>query len=215
MRSVVQPNTPVQRTYVEMLRAPRPYVVVASGPAGCGKTLLAAAVGCEQIEKGLVKRIVVVRPAVSVDEQHGFLPGGVDEKMEPWARPVLDAIERSFSAAQVKRMRRDGTIEVVPLAYMRGRTFDDAWVICDEAQNCTPQQVLMMLTRIGGESKIVLTGDLAQHDRGYEDNGLADLLERIASRRVDPRMVGAVRFDDIDAMRHPVIPVILDMYSSL
>ena len=115
---------------------------------------------------------MITRPAVSVDEQHGFLPGTLEEKMDPWLRPIYDVFYKFITPAQVNNLINKQQIEICPLAYMRGRTFDNAWICADEMQNSTPQQMLMLLTRIGKNSKLVITGDPAQHDRGFEKNGL-------------------------------------------
>ena len=140
--------------------------------------MMAVQMGIRNLEEGNVDRIVITRPAVSVDEQHGFLPGDLKEKMAPWTRPIFDFLEEHYSAKQVENMIKDKTIEISPLAYMRGRTFKGAWIIADEMQNATQEQTKMLLTRIGEGSKIVVTGDLAQHDRGFNNNGLKDFLNK-------------------------------------
>ena len=136
---------------------------------------MAVQMGVSKLEDGEVDRIVITRPAVSVDEQHGFLPGDLKQKMEPWTRPIFDFLEEYYKPKQVIQMLENKTIEISPLAYMRGRTFKNSWIIADEMQNATQEQTKMLLTRIGQGSKIVVTGDLAQHDRGYSNNGLKDL----------------------------------------
>jgi phosphate starvation-inducible protein PhoH and related proteins len=207
------PKTAAQRAYVDLLRrTPRPHVVVGSGPAGCGKTLWATAVGCEKLANGEVERMVITRPAVAADEEHGFLPGGLDEKMAPWVQPILDAMSQRLSDAQIRRMKREKTIEFAPIAYMRGRTFHDTWIVCDESQNCTPNQLLMIMTRIGDRSKLIVAGDPDQYDRGEAHNGLADFMERLKKNPVDPDMISLVEFGPEDVQRHPVIPLVLDLY---
>lgn len=214
VRDVV-PRNEHQRRYLELLNKKSPTVVVAKGPAGCGKTLLAAHAGVNKLRAGSVSRIVITRPAVSVDEQHGFLPGSLDDKMEPWSRPIIDIMTTCFSPDDVRRMIQDRVIEMCPLAFMRGRTFENAWIICDEAQNCTANQILMVMTRIGDGSKLVITGDPSQHDRGFEVNGLTDLMERLKSPPgLDAvREMGLVEFSDSDVERHPVIHHVLRMYN--
>lgn len=209
-RHVIQPRTLRQLQYYELLKNEDPCVVVATGAAGSGKTLLATYVGIEKLKQGRIEKMIVTRPAVSVDESHGFLPGTLEKKFEPWARPIMDVIFKSFSFDEVNRMMAQKTIEFCPLAYCRGRTFENAWVICDESQNCTVNQMLMVLTRIGVGSKIIITGDPLQHDRGYENNGLVDFLERI--QKHDPDHIQVVEFDESDVMRHSIIPTILTMY---
>lgn len=197
-----------QRRYLELLTGHAP-VIIGTGPAGTGKTLLACQVGSKALASGQVQRLILTRPAVSVDEQHGFLPGNLNKKMEPWTRPMFDALSRYWSGKKIQDMMLDQRIEVCPLAYMRGRTFDNAWIIGDEMQNSTPSQMKMLLTRIGEGSKMVIAGDGNQHDRGFEDNGLADLVGRI-----DPESesIKHLMFSDDDVVRAEVIKEILKMY---
>jgi len=200
--------TPTQRLYSALLHSPMP-IVVASGPAGTGKTMLACHAAAKSFIDGRVKRIVMTRPAVSVDEQHGFLPGTLEKKMDPWTRPMFDALGSHFGPLHLKAMIKEGKIEVCPLAYMRGRTFDNAYIIGDEMQNSTPSQMKMLLTRIGKDSKMVVTGDCAQHDRGFEKNGLEDLTKRICSLSAN---IEHIRFSQEDVMRSEVIKEILSIY---
>jgi phosphate starvation-inducible PhoH-like protein len=181
------------RVYQLLLENPRLSIVIASGPAGTGKTFMA----CKAAPLG--KRIVMTRPAVSVDEQHGFLPGNINKKMEPWVRPMADALNH-----------RSNQIEVCPLAYMRGRTFDDSWIIADEMQNSTPNQMKMVMTRLGKDSKLIITGDVGQHDRGFENNGLEDLIQRLQDYPV--LGIGHVQFSEKDVKRHPIIRDVLKLY---
>ena len=185
-------------------------VVISTGPAGTGKTLLACHAGSKALASGQVNRMILTRPAVSVDEQHGFLPGSLEKKMDPWTRPMFDAMYKYMSVKQVKTMIEDRRIEICPLAYMRGRTFDNAWIIGDEMQNSTPSQMKMLLTRIGDDSKIIVAGDVAQHDRGFENNGLSDLISRILNSSSD---IAHINFTENDIVRNQVIKEILSMYS--
>ena len=153
---------------------------------------------------------MVTRPAVSVDEQHGFLPGSLMEKMAPWTRPIFDVFEEYYTPEQVEYMINDNKVEVAPLAYMRGRTFKDAFIIADEMQNATDSQMKMLLTRIGTGSKIVVTGDLNQHDRGYENNGLADFVWKVG--KPQDKVVTKVEFEYRDIERHPAVSRVLNIY---
>jgi len=203
------PRTVTQKAFLTLLNAPSVPVVFASGPAGTGKTLLSCAVGAQQLALGKVQRLIVTRPAVSVDEQHGYLPGTIDDKMDPWTRPVIDSLRKYFRPKDIDSMRKDGVVEVCPLAYMRGRTFDHSWIIADEMQNSTPSQMRMVLTRIGEGSKLVVTGDPAQHDRGYDQNGLIDFLTRLGT---SSESIQHIQFSEQDIIRHPVIKEILEVY---
>ena len=197
-----------QRRYLELLTSHAP-VIISTGPAGTGKTLLSCQVGSKALASGQVQRLILTRPAVSVDEQHGFLPGNLNKKMEPWTRPMFDALSRYWSGKKIQDMMLDQRIEVCPLAYMRGRTFDNAWIIGDEMQNSTPSQMKMLLTRIGEGSKMIIAGDGAQHDRGFEDNGLADLVSRLD---LDSESIKHLNFTEDDVVRAEVIKEILKIY---
>ena len=202
------PRNLAQRKYIDLLYSSMP-IVVSTGPAGTGKTLLACHAGSKALATRQVDRLILTRPAVSVDEQHGFLPGSLDKKMEPWTRPMFDALHRYMSPKQVKLMVEERKIEICPLAYMRGRTFDNAWIIGDEMQNSTPSQMKMLLTRIGEGSKMIVAGDTAQHDRGFEENGLADLIARLDR---GSHSIRHVEFTEDDIVRSEVIKEILRMY---
>ena len=164
---IITPRNLKQRYLISLLENPNKHINFAIGPAGTGKTLIATLYAIKSLREGLVRKIVITRPAVSVDEQHGFLPGTLVEKMGPWTRPMFDIFEEYYSTGQIEKMVKDNVIEIAPLAYMRGRTFKDAIIIADEMQNATDSQMKMLLTRIGDNSKIVVTGDLEQFDRGY------------------------------------------------
>jgi len=205
---MLSPRTFTQRKYLDLLYSSVP-VVIGTGPAGTGKTLLACHAGSKALVAGKVQRLIITRPAVSVDEQHGFLPGNLNKKMEPWTRPMFDALYRNFSVKKVQDMVYDQQIEICPLAYMRGRTFENAWVIADEMQNATPSQMKMLLTRIGEGSKMIVAGDLQQHERGFEENGLLDLLCRLNPESTNMR---CVQFTDEDVVRSQVVKEILGIY---
>lgn len=201
-----------QGQYIQFLQDDMMSIVIASGSAGSGKTALATHVGVHKLKNNHVKRLIITRPAICVDEEHGFLPGTLEQKMEPWLRPVFDVLHKHYQHEQVKQLIANKTIELCPLAFMRGRTFEKSWIICDEAQNCTPNQMLMVMTRMGIDSKLVVTGDPTQFDRGFETNGLSDVLERMKGNPVEG--VAVLHFTGEDVVRHHIIPKILDLYDS-
>ena len=204
------PRNLSQETYVDLLDDDSKSIIFAMGPAGTGKTLLAVLSAIRALKNGEIEKIVVTRPAVSVDEQHGFLPGSLVEKMAPWTRPIFDVFEEYWSPLQIESMIADNIIEIAPLAYMRGRTFKNSWILADEMQNATPSQMKMLLTRIGENSRIVVTGDLAQHDRGFEQNGLKDFIKHLATKK--STMIDYVEFARKDVERHPAVQEVLDIY---
>jgi len=206
----ILPKNLRQEDYIELLDNPNKHIVMSMGPAGTGKTMLAVLAAIRALKTGECEKIVVTRPAVSVDEQHGFLPGTLVEKMAPWTRPIFDVFEEYWSPQQIEGMIEDGVIEIAPLAYMRGRTFKNAWILADEMQNATPSQMKMLLTRLGTNSRIVVTGDLNQHDRGYENNGLKDFINLLQKKNSD--LIGVVEFYKQDVERHPAVTEVLSIY---
>jgi len=207
------PRNKNQETYVLTLLDEQKDIVFGIGPAGTGKTLISTLAGIKGLKSGNVDKFVVTRPAVSVDEQHGFLPGTLQEKMAPWTRPIFDIFEEYYTPDQIEYMLGDNKIEVAPLAYMRGRTFKNSFIIADEMQNATDSQMKMLLTRIGDGSKIVVTGDLAQHDRGFESNGLKMFIERLISS--GSSRIKLVEFDSTDIERHPAVAEVLALYDEV
>lgn len=206
----VLPKNMRQEDYLALLEDPLKHIVFAIGPAGTGKTLLACLLAIRELKAGRIDKIVITRPAVSVDEQHGFLPGTLIEKMAPWTRPIFDVFEQYWAPKYIENMIEENVIEVAPLAYMRGRTFENSIILADEMQNATPSQMKMLLTRIGNNSRIFVTGDLNQHDRGFEANGLKDFVERLASTR--SKMIGVVEFEQRDVERHVAVAEVLKIY---
>ena len=206
----IRPRNAAQQACLDALYDEASPIVLAVGPAGVAKTYLATAVGLQQLLEGNVTRLVITRPAVCVDEQHGFLPGTLEDKMDPWLRPIYDVFHRFVTPKRVQALMARGAIEICPLAYMRGRTFERAFVCADECQNTTVEQLKMLVTRLGNGSKLVVNGDPGQADRGFARNGLVDLLSRL---EVAPlREVRVVRFGAGDVERHPVIPKLLKLY---
>jgi phosphate starvation-inducible PhoH-like protein len=204
------PRSVSQESYLELLKNPKKYIVFAIGPAGTGKTMLGVQMAIKFLKEGVINKIIITRPAVSVDEEHGFLPGTLNQKMEPWTRPIMDVFEEYFHPKEIAGMLDDGIIEISPLAYMRGRTFKNAFVIADEMQNATPSQMKMLLTRIGENSRMVVTGDLNQADRPRE-NGLLEFCN-LYGQGGDYRMVAIARFETKDVERHPVVKEVLKIY---
>ena len=205
----ILPRNKNQENYVLKLLDPAKDIVFGIGPAGTGKTLLAVQVAVKLFKEGDIDKIIVTRPAVSVDEDLGFLPGTLEQKMAPWTRPIFDVLREYFDARQIEGMIEEGIIEIAPLAYMRGRTFKNAFILADEMQNATPNQMKMLLTRLGEGSKMCVTGDLAQADR-LKDNGLIDFvnhLDTTESSRLD-----LVRFGSKDIERHEAVKEILSIY---
>ncbi len=210
-RSVrIVPRNRAQEQYFLKLQNPDNSVLFAVGPAGTGKTLLATQTAIKLLKEKEIDKIIVTRPAVSVDEQHGFLPGDLNKKMEPWTRPIFDVFAEYYYAKEIQNMLIEGVIEVSPLAYMRGRTFKNAFIIADEMQNATPNQMKMLLTRIGENSRMVVTGDLRQADR-LEDNGLIEFINLLKSKS-NLQYVDIVNFGQKDIERHPAVKEILDIY---
>ena len=209
----ILPRNIAQEDYLYQLADPSSNIVFAVGPAGTGKTLLCTQMGIKAYMEREVSKIVITRPAVSVDEQHGFLPGDLNEKMAPWTRPIFDIFEKHFSVSQIETMLFENIIEIAPLAYMRGRTFEDSWIIADEMQNATKSQMKMLLTRIGNNTKMIVTGDLKQHDRGFSENGLSDFIELVET--YDEHNLSHIKiskFDMQDVERHPAVIEILEIY---
>ncbi len=209
-RVILLPRNKHQENYLFKLNDDSKNIVFAIGPAGTGKTLLAVQMGIRLFQEGKVDKIIVTRPAVSVDEDLGFLPGTLNEKMAPWTRPIFDVLGEYYQQKDIENMLYEGVIEISPLAYMRGRTFKNAYVIADEMQNATVNQMKMLLTRLGENSKMVVTGDLAQADR-LKDNGLINFVERIQSyKRLNH--IDVVQFDNLDIERHEAVKEILEIY---
>jgi len=212
--SHILPKTKNQIEYNHMLADYGKKIVIGTGPAGCGKTLLACNEAVKQLKTSNISKIVITRPIVSVDdEQLGFLPGTMNEKMDPWTRPIFDIFYEFFKKQQVNTMLDDDVIEIVPLAYMRGRTFKNSFIIADEMQNSSPNQMLMLLTRIGENTKLVITGDLDQTDRN-DVNGLADLLNKIKQSCNVSKCISYIEMCSQDIQRSEVLKSIIDLYKN-
>ena len=203
----VKPKTLGQKKYIDLIRDNT--IVFGIGPAGTGKTYLAMAMAITAFKNNEVNRIILTRPAIEAGEKLGFLPGDLQQKVDPYLRPLYDALYEIMGAEKFMQNMEKGLIEVAPLAYMRGRTLDNAFIVLDEAQNTTPEQMKMFLTRIGYGSKAVITGDLTQIDLGEgKKSGLVDAVKILSS--VDD--IGILQFTNRDVVRHPLVQKIINAY---
>jgi phosphate starvation-inducible PhoH-like protein len=217
-----KPKTYNQEKYCNLLSDDKTKLLFVVGPAGTGKTMLACNSAIKELKSGKVNKIVVTRPVVPVEEDIGFLPGNINKKMDPWTRPIFDVFLDFFSQKEIDLMMYNNVIEISPLAYMRGRTFKNAFIIADEMQNSSPNQMLMLTTRIGTGSKMVITGDLKQSDKGLE-SGLYDFIKKfkVYEKREFEKYnntdinsgIKMVELTNKDIERSPVIVKILDIYS--
>ncbi len=205
----INPRTDGQAAYVKAMR--NHDIVFAVGPAGTGKTYLAVALAVEALKRQTVRKIILVRPAVEAGENLGFLPGDLHEKINPYLRPLLDAAYEMIGFDQIQRMVEQDVIEIAPLAYMRGRTLNEAFIILDEAQNTTTSQMKMFLTRMGEHSRIVVSGDPTQVDLPRQtESGLRDAMQRL-------KQIDGIKFTQLtaaDIVRHPLVQEIVDAYDS-
>lgn len=206
-KDAIKAKTPNQITYCKAVREND--ICFAIGPAGTGKTFLAVAFAVAALKKGTVRKIILARPAVEAGESLGFLPGDFKEKIDPYLRPLYDALEEMIPGDQLRNYMEKGVIEIVPLAFMRGRTLNNAYVILDEAQNATAMQMKMFLTRLGPNSKAIITGDITQIDLPtYSQSGLVQVKEIL--RGVDG--VGFIYFEKVDVVRHKLVKDIIEAY---
>jgi phosphate starvation-inducible PhoH-like protein len=207
--TAIVPRNQAQSDYIHQLDTNT--VTVCSGPAGTGKTFLAVCHAVRELQRHRsVNRIIITRPVVESGENLGFLPGTLEEKIDPYMRPIFDALIECLGPERVKQMLETKTIELSPLAYMRGRTLSDAYIILDESQNTSPEQMRMFLTRLGETSRMVITGDTQQSDLGKKLNGLVDILTRLEKKPVDG--IGITKFTRADVVRHPIVRDVLELY---
>ena len=225
LSALYKPRTENQATYVKHLTDVATPIVVGVGPAGSGKTLFACCQAVSAFNAGFIQKIILTRPVVPVEEDMGFLPGDLKQKMDPWMRPIFDILLEFYPQKDIDTMLHNGVLEISPLAYMRGRTFKNAFIIADEMQNSSPNQMLMLTTRIGDKSKLVITGDLQQCDRGPA-NGLADFIAKVRSYEIrdaiDRKLLGKkkegsgiriVEMNSLDIQRSPIVTKLIDIYS--
>ena len=217
---VYTPRTANQKTYVKYLGEPDTKIVLGVGAAGSGKTLFACYSAIQELRRGSIAKIIMTRPVVPVEEEEiGFLPGSLINKMDPWTRPIFDILLEFYTQKDIDAMLHGGVIEISPLAFMRGRTFKRSFIIADEMQNSSPNQMLMLTTRLGEGSKMVITGDLKQSDRGT-DNGLADLLSKLKTYnektvKAESNRTTAIKYVELeseDVQRSAIVSKILDIY---
>lgn len=207
------PKNPAQARYIDALYDEGRDVIFATGPAGTGKTYIPSLYALREFKDGGYERIIITRPIVPNGEDLGFLPGDLIEKLSPWVRPILDTFQEVMDKSEITALIEKGSLEIAPLSMMRGRTFKNAIIICDEAQNATAEQMKMLLTRIGEGSRMIITGDLEQRDRIDGACGLLDFIDRMAAgpSRLRNRF-SHVAFEPRDVERHPVISDILSLY---
>ncbi|MBE6856317.1 MAG: PhoH family protein [Ruminococcus sp.] len=204
---IVRPRTVGQKKYIEQIKDNT--IVIGIGPAGTGKTYLAVAMAVKAFRNKQIKKIILTRPAVEAGEKLGFLPGDMQDKVDPYLRPLYDALFDMFGAETFAKHMEKGTIEVAPLAYMRGRTLDEAFIILDEAQNTTPEQIKMFLTRLGNDSRMVITGDITQID--LPDPKKSGLVEAVrVLKGIDD--IAIHRFTEKDVVRHKLVQDIIRAY---
>lgn len=211
------PKTQNQIHYVKCLNEESSKIIVATGPAGTGKTLFACLKAIDLLNKHEINKVIITRPVVTVEEELGFLPGNIVSKMDPWTRPIFDLFLEYYSKKQLDNMVHENQIEISPLAFMRGRTFKNAFVIADEMQNSSPNQMKMLTTRIGTNSKMVITGDMQQSDL-TTNNGLSELIQKIktynnehASSSIE-KMIQLITLDVGDIERSEVVKKIIEIY---
>lgn len=208
------PKTPNQSKYVKTLNDLSSKIVVSLGPAGTGKTMFACQKAITQLKKEEINKIIITRPLVTVEEEVGFLPGNIVKKMDPWTKPIFDIFLEYFNKADLDLMLYSNKIEICPLAFMRGRTFKNAFIIADEMQNSSPNQMKMLVTRLGLNSRLIITGDLQQSDiKG--DNGLRDFISKFETynyKNNATELIQLVHFDNEDIERSDVVKKIIEIY---
>jgi phosphate starvation-inducible PhoH-like protein len=207
-----KPKNKSQENFLNSLKKNNYKIVIATGPAGTGKTLFAIEQAIKNYVNGNFTKLIFTRPVVTVDEDIGYLPGTLEDKLGPFVKPIFDIIYDFISPKDVEHLISEKVIEIAPLGFLRGRTFKNCWIVADEMQNSTISQMKMLLTRIGENSRLIITGDLEQHDRHGEINGLEDFLQKIKGRRSDS--ISSIEFDKNDIEREDIVKEILEIYGT-
>ena len=207
-----KPKNINQDNYVSHLNNDNTKILISTGPAGCGKTLFACQKAVLDLLSSSINKIVITRPIVSVDEELGFLPGNIIKKMDPWTKPLFDIFLEYYSKSELDLMLKNEQIEICPLAFMRGRTFKNSFIIADEMQNSSPNQMKMLITRLGDNTRLVITGDLEQTDLPKE-NGLQDFIYKLNNFNDTTDLIHQIHFDNTDIERSEVLKKIVDIYN--
>lgn len=216
--SMPTPKSMNQQKYVESLNSKNTSLIFVLGPAGTGKTMFACIKAIQELKSSTIQKIIITRPVVTVEEDIGFLPGNIKNKMDPWTRPIFDIFLEYYSQREIDDMVKANIIEIAPLAFMRGRTFKKCFILADEMQNSSPNQMLMLTTRIGKGSKMVVTGDLNQSDR-FVDNGLKDFIEKYKKyeqknhKEAETSGIAICEMNTTDIERSPIVAKVLEIFS--
>ena len=206
------PKNSNQLKYVNYLNDNKSKIIVSLGPAGTGKTLFSCQKAINKLKCEEINKIILTRPVVTVEEEIGFLPGNIIKKMDPWTKPIFDIFLEYYSKTELDLMLSSGKIEICPLAFMRGRTFKDAFILADEMQNSSPVQMKMLTTRIGDNSMLVITGDLNQTDYHHKENGLYDFVKKVEYYN-NTDLVKIIRFNDGDIERSEIVKKVIEIYN--
>jgi phosphate starvation-inducible PhoH-like protein len=213
-RAKYLPMNQEQQYYIDCMNDPKTSITICTGSAGSGKSLFAIVHAVQELSNGNIHKIILTRPTVSVfgESELGFLPGNMQDKMSPYTQPLFDILHEYYSKTEVNRMVADDIIEISPLSFMRGRTFKNSIIVADEMQNSTPEQMLMLASRIGTNSRLITTGDLFQSDLGHR-NGLSDLLDKLENRKSHSKSIKVVKLCEV--LRSPIVKEILDIYNNI
>jgi phosphate starvation-inducible PhoH-like protein len=208
------PKSINQEEYVKHLNNDNTKIIISTGPAGCGKTLFACQKAVLDLKAEKINKIIITRPVVSVDEEIGFLPGNIIKKMDPWTKPIFDIFLEYYSKNELDLMLINGKVEICPLAFMRGRTFKHAFIIADEMQNSSPNQMKMLTTRLGENTRMVITGDLHQTDL-LKENGLYDFVEKVKRANDTSSLIKFIKLDNSDIERSDIVKKVIEIYDNV